>query len=511
MIPSWLHSFSQKIWWILPCVLLIIQVPFLQADPDLLISPSRDAFSDEGLNTSQIRNFINGYDLNTWECDNLIKNPLFNVLLAPFLYLFGTHWLTARLTVLIFCLLLLGLSIKWSGEQKYWIGFLFVGLLEYHLFQYMHFSMAEFPAIACILLSIVLWMKAMQENDSRKKTLLIGISTLISACAWWMKIQFAYIVFLLPFSTLIYLIFIDTSMTKDKWKWMGWQVLAIMITLIIYLVCWYFPTQEAWDFLIGNQTTDRFPAWEFQDDVIIYNTKIHFLETESRIYFYTWITSFILSISLLFFKHKNKSFLLFFIPVFIWNCIEIHKIFIHHVPGRYLVSSMAAMGLLIAVVGVEILNITWHSFQEKKPLKRWIFYMVLLMLLMLTYNNGITYLRMWKERSFTLSTIHHYFEQAELNNQTVVGAWSPGLTWGTKAQAIPVWKNFLNDRNILQTLNPRIIFSELKEEESDGAFTADGIDLLSISDSTQQWKVGKWTVKAYWINPDIVKTNSLTK
>jgi len=66
-------------------LLLVAHLPFLDADPDINISYSRGPFTDEGLNTIQIRNLVNHGELNIEECDNLLKTPLFNFsLLIPF-------------------------------------------------------------------------------------------------------------------------------------------------------------------------------------------------------------------------------------------------------------------------------------------------------------------------------------------------------------------------------------------------------------------------------------------
>ena len=45
-------------------LVILTQVPFVSSDPDFNISESRDANTDEGLNSCQIRNFVNHGDLN---------------------------------------------------------------------------------------------------------------------------------------------------------------------------------------------------------------------------------------------------------------------------------------------------------------------------------------------------------------------------------------------------------------------------------------------------------------
>lgn len=72
---------------------------------------------------------------------------------------------------------------------------------------------------------------------------------------------------------------------------------------------------------------------------------------------------------------------------------------------------------------------------------------------------------------------------------------------GTKIKTLPVWNNFLNYKNLLESYRPRLVFSELEEQDSNGAFTADGIILSELADSIKSYTVGKWPVNLYWINP----------
>src|SRR5438067_9036534 len=81
--------------------LIIIQLPFLRADPDIKMCCFRDAFEAEGLTASQLRNYINEGYLSLTESDKLLKLALFNLILFLPLKIFGTHLIVARLTVLI--------------------------------------------------------------------------------------------------------------------------------------------------------------------------------------------------------------------------------------------------------------------------------------------------------------------------------------------------------------------------------------------------------------------------
>src|SRR5438552_358421 len=123
-------------------LLFLLHLPFLNADPDYFLSDSRDAFTDEGLNTSQLRNYINHNYLDLSECDNLVKTPLFNLLLYLPLKLFGTHLFIARLTIL----LLLIASLIFISCQEYFsrltILLIATTLIQYYVFQYSHYSLS---------------------------------------------------------------------------------------------------------------------------------------------------------------------------------------------------------------------------------------------------------------------------------------------------------------------------------------------------------------------------------
>jgi hypothetical protein len=142
----------------LPYVLLllvfVLHLPFLTADPDYYLSDSRDAFTDEGLNTSQLRNYINHGQLDFNECDNLIKTPLFNGLLFLPLKILGTEHIVARVTILLSIILLLFISMR-STYIKSIIAILSITtLLQYFVFQYSHFSLSEMISTVSIMVGI---------------------------------------------------------------------------------------------------------------------------------------------------------------------------------------------------------------------------------------------------------------------------------------------------------------------------------------------------------------------
>jgi len=147
-------------------LLLVAHLPFLDADPDINISYSRGPFTDEGLNTIQIRNLVNHGELNIEECDNLLKTPLFNFsLLIPFT-IFGTSLVAGRLFILLFLIVILGLTSK----QKYFRGIVMVfgliTLLEYHVFQFSHFVLAEMMAVTLTIFYLLF--KSLRRSQRKK-------------------------------------------------------------------------------------------------------------------------------------------------------------------------------------------------------------------------------------------------------------------------------------------------------------------------------------------------------
>ncbi len=142
----------------LPIAILLIftlsQVPFMSADPDIYISDSRGPFTDEGLNTIQVRNFVNHGYLSVSECDNLLKTPLFAFSLYIPYEIFGTHLLVSRWLIL----LLVSLPLIFISRKKAFrliiVIFTLISLFQYQVFQFSHFSLAEMISTICIIMAL---------------------------------------------------------------------------------------------------------------------------------------------------------------------------------------------------------------------------------------------------------------------------------------------------------------------------------------------------------------------
>lgn len=504
------EQYNRHAWWIIWVVFFIMQLPFIQADPLIALSHSRDAFTDEGLNTSQVRNWTNHGKWDIWECDNLIKNPLFNALLALPFKVFGTHWLTARLTVLITVILLLLFASSLKPTHNKIPIFLLFAFTQFHAFHYAHFSMAEMVAVACVIAAIASWIKyAVQNHVCDKQPYWLYISLIFATAAWWLKVQFAYLILLIPVSTLWLWLFTYHHYLRGKKLFFSSLYLfaAVSFVILLFVVIWYFPHKEAWIYIMNDQATNRFPHWKYLGEVVKFNFLQYFNQPAVLPLFIMFIPSIPISVWL-YVKQRSPFMLSVIIISATWLMLETHKIFIHHVPGRYLVSLFVAMSVFTIVVwsgfAQWLLSQYVNNVYSKKKYRKYQIGVMFVFITMtaLLVNNAYYYIKSFNKRSFVIRDISRYVQQSLPEKKAVVlGAWSPSLTWGTQLRAVPVWKDFLNDKNILETFRPRIIFSEPEEQDSNGAFLADGIKIHEISDSVKSYTVGKWPVNLYWINP----------
>ncbi len=496
-----INFLQQHLWWMLLLFIVVLQIPFLLADPDFFLSHSRDAHSDEGLNTIQLRNYINHGYLDPWECDNLMKNPLFNLILYfPFL-IFGTKLLVARLTVLIFVtsvLFLMGLKKPW----RQWIMFVApLIFLQFHVFQYMHFSLAEMMSVACILMGMFGLANMWDEENLRKKLfyLLLGLTSMMFA--WFMKIQFVYVTGIAGVYVLIYLIS-DLVKKKKFSKHMLWvavtSVALILLLGAIYYKYWYLHYKGPFEYIMKNQTGGRFHFGKYFWNIVAENFNRYFT---TQYVMPVWIACLIaLPVGIwCSFKVKNRLYKRIFIFSLIWFLVELHKISIHHVPSRYLLSQYASM---LTLTGTVLFGLC-HLCMERSPVfykniyKGYFFLMILLVGTHL-YNYTLSLQR----RRFHIQDLNNYMNRYNNPNMVVIGPWAPTVTWNTQMRSLPVWKDFLNFKDIKNKFHPDVVVMEPGEADSDGAFCADNFDVVNESDSVVKTWIGKWPVHIYWMRKD---------
>lgn len=476
-------------------LLLVLHLPFLTADPDYFLSDSRDAFTDEGLNTSQLRNYLNHGRLDIYECDNLVKTPLFNALLFLPLNILGTQHMVARITILLSVLLLLFVSMR-SLYLHIVVAILSITtMMQYFVFQYSHFSLSEMISTASILTGLFFLYQYIEDRLRHKHHLLLATAFL--AVAYYFKIQFIYIILLIP-SVLFVLIcfrryhqatYSDGSGIKDFTASLLWMLLF----LTIYLLFWYWPNHDIFNYVLREEATGKYADFFLMPRTIGFNI-LHVLLSGK-----TWPANLLFAICfvtgcILFFKSSDRHYRILFPIVVAWLLFESHKLTMIYLPARYLVSFYFAAGLMSSIVIHQI-----FFLQNRIRYGR---YGAVILLLLFATNNLTDYAYLFKNREFTISAINQYLAKGMSNSHqnVALGPWAPSLTWECKAISKPVWYQFFNDDNLLEQ-HPRIVVSEPGEADSNQAYYLQNINLHQHADSTRTFDIGKWVVTIFWMKP----------
>jgi len=456
------------------------------------MSIGRGPFTDEGLNTIQVRNWVNQGTLNLSECDNLLKTPLLGFPLALTYKLFGTSHAVSRLhvTVLVFLMLLL---IGWNRKNTGWIiVFLLITMLQYQIFQSSHFSMAEMLSVAAILAAIDMFSRSSDpEYTQKSRDKQSFLAAVFLSFSYFFKIQFIYIIVLIPF-VLIIRWFTTHYFARKHIVRQGFIITGtLLLFLLIYLLGWYLPNRQAYDFIMANQSGELSlsgKTWEY----VKFNLSYHFFQGWLQWFLYFFILLLFTGFYLLNIT-KSKRYTVLFLSSFMWFLIELHKLTMVYLPTRYQVSFLASMGLLMSLVLFELISV-------KKQRQSMIFRpLAVLSILVLLCINIFIYKDSLQHRNYVIRDTNLYLSKYISKNDVVLGAWAPSLTWKSGSKALPVWNHFLNYRDAVNQFNPSVIIAESDEQDSEQAWKSQGINLSLISDSTKSVRIGNWDLIVYWL------------
>lgn len=481
-------------WGFLPFLLLLflaIQIPFLEADPHVNIAPtSRDAFTDEGLNTSQVINRVNHGQWKIDECDNLIKTPLFSLWLYPAYSLFGTSTFTGRCWVLCGCLLLLYFASRKHAYLPWILGvFILLSFTQFHLFQYLRFTMAEMTACCLVLVALAFSIQHVKANNIWD----LVWSGLFLWAAVFVKNQFAYTLALLPLWLFCIQLLQKNLFSKRSLVLLACSIGVLLAGGLLYYFIWYLPTQATYDYVMADQAGGRFiPFSQFAD-----------MQSQAEEYLFgpytAWYVYFTLGSTLLcivnFIISRDRILRTLSLLTFVWALIEIHKFAMLFVPARYLSALLFAWGLFAAVQLVWAIKnaLDYRAVSKIMATISVIFFLALIIqqaaLLKKTYN----------ERQFVMRDTNRMLQSIPFGNRPVIGPWAPALARETGARVIPVWYNYFNDKNILENLHPKVVITEADEGDSGGAYKNNGIDLQAIADSSKQVKIARFDLMVYFL------------
>ncbi|MFC2111065.1 hypothetical protein ACFLQ5_01295 [Bacteroidota bacterium] len=469
-------------------LLLLMQIPFLKADPDKLVDVcTRGAWTDEGLYTSQIRNFVNGYEFDIEGNNTFVRGPVFNIIQLPFFYIFGAKLIVSRLIVLLSSILVLLLFIK---SKNYVFAFFLsiTTLTQFHIFQFAHYGLAEMMSISFIILSLYFFLKFYESHCSKIKWLFFA-SLMIFLC-YSIKIQYLYTILIVPISVLLIFMqnkIIAKSTDKTRIKSIVLSFGFAMGFGLIYFIAWYLPNSEFYNYIMIIETGQRFPTELSQlPGAIKFSVLNYFWVKELKLLLVFFLVAIITLFVINRFPKKNYFSNPLGIFIIVWIITELHKLPLLYLPNRYLISTFFALGAFI--------SFAFSTIQNKKNKSYLIAFAIIIGLINTSFN-----INAYNRRTFKIIKINEYLSHYNFDGKTILGNWAPSLCWNTNAKILPVCNDFLNYNKPIENYKPTIIISEVDEKDNDKAYFSQNINLDEISDSSKYFRLWKFDLKLYWI------------
>jgi hypothetical protein len=460
--------------------LLVLHLPFLEADPSLeLGNLSRDALSDEGLNTSQVNNFVNYSDFGIAENNNLIKSPVFDALILPISYFSGNSLFYIRFFLVICLSVVILISLKKLQINLKGYVMFFTLLFNFYIFQYFHFSMTESLAAFTTFFALIFFSNYFKEFQL--KYLIWGSIALF--LVFLLKVQFVYIYFV----PVVFIYLLYRSEYKFKKKHILLFLTLNFSLFTFYFLCWILPNWELVKIVLQQEVSDRIMHPRFWTTQAFKQFKYFMLDKR------TIVLSLFLLLSVIYFlfktrKEKSSKFYNLSVLNLAWVFIECHKFFIWYVPPRYMLSFYVSISFFIFIQLLVFFEIRHHFINK-------IFVYVVLFIMFLT--NILVYKNSYLERTFVIKNENEWFKKQVNKGDLVAGVWSCILAKESKAKLIPVWKGFFNDKFLLKRYNPKIIVSEWNEEDSGLAFSSQNLDLKKMCKERHFIQYGKYKIVAY--------------
>lgn len=169
---------------------------------------------------------------------------------------FGTNLLTGRSFILLLSIAILLIAFS---KNPYYLGlsvFVFIIVLfHYHIFHFFHFCLSEILSISLIFLSIVVLVESsITNNYSLKQNF---ISALLISLSYYLKIQFVYAIVLIP-CIISFFIVVEKKKRSLLKKQLFGNTFFLILFLTAYTIFWYIPNRELFDYVLKDQTANRF-------------------------------------------------------------------------------------------------------------------------------------------------------------------------------------------------------------------------------------------------------------
>ena len=459
---------------------ILSQLPFLSADADLSIAcGSRGAWTDEGLSTCQIRNYINHGHFNIMDSDNFIKTPLLSLLLYPFFKLLGISMVHARLVTVLFCSALLLVFLIRRMTLFIGLSFILTTMMFYSIFQYSHLCLAEMYSSMLIVTSAIVYSFYRPE----KKNLSLFLLYIILILAVLFKIQFAYVLGIPILVTIINYIFERSPENRNQiiMACAGLGVIMVATTFFVYL-----PLQEEWG-LVANQQSGAFSIKSITAGLILENVRYVFMSKKLFVFTGFFILAIFAAVYQLVKKQLPKEYLRLLCVSSSWFLGELHKLGMDYLPERYLMSTYVAMGFFIAII-------MGYYLSQKKLIPKVVTLTGLVALFLL---NSYNYKQAFFSRSYTVQKMNDYFKTITRAGDVAIGSWACTFSWDSKCSSYPIWTKFLGKRDIMNYYHPDFIVCEDTQEDSDLAYKINNVNLNEVGDLLLSDKVVLWNIEIY--------------
>ncbi len=467
----------------------ILHLPFLTADPDTLVDVhTMGAWTDEGLYAAQARNYIYYGDFGMEDNTTFIRGPLQTLIQVPVFYFFGASLSIARLLTIVWVCVAFFFVASFRKWKLFTVFLLIFSFSQFRVFLFSHYALAEMMAISSLPVSFIFLSKYFDSG----KLKFMFLSALMVFVSWSLKIQFLYFIVLPPMAIFFYNIMRQAKgeiTMKHIIKDVIWVSAFSLLLVIIYLLIWYLPNKEFFDFIMFEQTEQRFDVWERIHLTFDFNLHYFILKPEnypliigSVVSLFLWVSSFFTARI----KIKNQLVIIFGLA---WLLIEFHKLGMTYLPQRYLLGLYVASGFFTSAVLFQFINLNKYS--------RVILWAMLAATL---FYNGFYSYESYQRRTYELKAANNYLRNFDWDEKTIAGVWAPSITWKTKARVIPVWSEYADPETFFKIYKPSLIVEEPNEGSSGEFFKSNGFNLDEMSDSVRYFDFWRYELGIFWLN-----------
>ncbi|UPT66047.1 MAG: hypothetical protein M0D57_16340 [Sphingobacteriales bacterium JAD_PAG50586_3] len=437
---------------------------------------------------ARVRNYVNhgSFDIN--ETDGFAKAPLFSAYLLPFLALFGTHLWVARLGILLFFAFTLYCFIRKNISQRYQ-GFA-VGIigLQYMVFNYSHFAMAEILAACCIVWVLHFYLSYTVTG----KLATIVWATLAGVAAVLIKSNHLYVVAILPSVlgiTLLYHLIKKSALIKQTALAVGLSVLVNVVSALGAYLFIFLPNEALYIKIFNQEVSGKFePTFGQLIERAGHNWDAIATAPELTVPLATLaVTAILFLIVRVKYFSDTKPLKSLHLLLFssIWLLIELHKLTVLYLPSRYLVPAFLVIPIIIIALLEQI------GFSRFKLLGTIIAVTII----------GISsyhYSQAYSRRSFVINNMNNYVATMGKPDRVILGSWAATACWESKNITMPVWENYFNDHGFMEK-HPLAIITEVDERDAEAIFMRRGVDLKAQRDSARVFTIGGWQVCVNWL------------